>query len=245
MGFVGIKQEEVAFTQQAICFHEPNPLHCIFEKYVTVNPALQGGPNHDTHRAVDLPCVRHFAPLWIMTGGTTSHAALAKVMMVDVSPCSFGTVQDWGTPVSPTTSASFGTSWQLLSLQFQICCGLPMLRSDRTCSSWSKISLQLQGLPPLPYWLTNCGLFWFKLWDCTEGNLSGNLFLLSSSFLKTSWSCSPEHTDRPNYILFSLKVESLHGWTSGLILPILFSHLQQYVHVIMEWTETKKIKNKR
>ena len=63
MGFVGIKQEEVAFTQKAMCFHEPNPSHCIFKKYVTINPALPGGPNHDTDRAVDSPHVGHFAPL--------------------------------------------------------------------------------------------------------------------------------------------------------------------------------------
>ena len=74
-------------------------------------------------------------PLWIMSGGTTSPAALAKVRNVDVSPCSLGTVQYWGTPVSPITSSSLGTSWHPLSLQFQICWGLTMFRSDSTCSN--------------------------------------------------------------------------------------------------------------
>ena len=67
--------------------------------------------------------------------GPPSPAALAKVRIVDVSPCSLGTVQYWGTPVSPITSSSLGTSWHQLSLQFQICWGLTMFRSDSTCSS--------------------------------------------------------------------------------------------------------------
>ena len=60
-------------------------------------------------------------PLWIMSGGTASPAALAKVRIVDVSPCSYGTVRYWGTPVSPITSSTLGTSWHPLSSQFQIC----------------------------------------------------------------------------------------------------------------------------
>ena len=37
-----------------------------------------------------------FLPLWIFTGGMTSPTALAKVSIVEVSPCSLGTVQYWG-----------------------------------------------------------------------------------------------------------------------------------------------------
>ena len=40
MGFVGIQQEKVAFPQQAMGFHEPNPSDSIFKKYIPVNPAL-------------------------------------------------------------------------------------------------------------------------------------------------------------------------------------------------------------
>ena len=53
MGFVGIKQK-VPFPQQAMYFHEPNPSDCIFKKYVPVNPALWGCPDHDPHWAVDV-----------------------------------------------------------------------------------------------------------------------------------------------------------------------------------------------
>ena len=134
MGFVGTKQERVLFPQQVMCFHECNPSDHIFDMFCLIQPF--GEAQTMTHTGQLMHQVSDtLPPLWIMSGGTTSPAALTKVRIVDVSPCSLGTVQYWGTPVSHITSSYLGTSWHLLLSQFQSCWDLTMFRSDSTCSN--------------------------------------------------------------------------------------------------------------